>query len=149
MRNAELPSELVSITFNRTIMKKHFLLIIAIALFVAFAFTSCDTATGQGTGWGAVTGAVLGAATTGDARGAAVGALIGANTGALIGASIDEADAVRYGPRPRGGFPYARPTERPGFYVSPYPPHQIYNLRHVPHGGLVEDAVGGGYFRKP
>jgi len=130
-------------------MKKHFLLIIAIALFVAFAFSSCDTATGQGAGWGAVTGAVLGAAATGDARGAAVGALIGANTGALIGASIDEADAVRYGPRPRDGFPYARPTERPGFYVSPYPPHQIYNLRHVPHGGLVEDAVGGGYFRKP
>jgi predicted small secreted protein len=149
MRDAELPSEFVSITFNRTIMKKHFLLIIAIALFVTFAFTSCDTATGQGAGWGATTGAILGAAATGDVRGAAVGALIGANTGALIGASIDEADAVRYGPRPRGGFPYAQPTERPGFYVSPYPPHQIYNLRHVPHGGLVEDAVGGGYFRKP
>jgi predicted small secreted protein len=149
MRNAEPPSEPVSITFASDIMKKHFLLIISIALFIAFAFSSCDTATGQGAGWGAVTGAVLGAATTGDARGAAVGALIGANTGALIGASIDEADAVRYGPRPRGGFPYAQPTERPGFYVSPYPPHQIYNLRHVPHGGLVEDAVGGGYFRKP
>jgi predicted small secreted protein len=135
--------------FQSTIMKKHFLLIIAIALFVAFAFTSCDTATGQGAGWGATTGAILGAAATGNVRGAAVGALIGASTGALIGASIDEAEAVRYGPRPRGGFPFARPTETPGFYVSPYPPHQIYNLRHVPHGGLVEDAVGGGYFRKP
>src|SRR5258708_5515856 len=146
MRGAELPSEFVSITFNRTIMKKHFLLIIAIALFVAFAFASCDTATGQGAGWGATTGAILGAAATGNVRGAAVGALIGANTGALIGASIDEAEAVRYGPRPRGGFPYASPTATPGFYVSPYPPHQIYNLRHVPHGGLVEDAVGGGYF---
>jgi predicted small secreted protein len=130
-------------------MKKHFLLIIAIALFVAFAFSSCDTATGQGAGWGATTGAILGAAATGNVRGAAVGALIGANTGALIGASIDEAEAVRYGPRPRGGFPYASPTDTPGFYVSPYPPHQIYNLRHVPHRGLVEDAVGGGYFRKP
>jgi predicted small secreted protein len=149
MRDADPPSEFVSITFNRTIMKKHFLLIIAIALFVAFAFTSCDTATGQGAGWGATTGAILGAAATGNVRGAAVGALIGANTGALIGASIDEAEAVRYGPHPRGGFPYAEPTERPGFYVSPYPPHQIYNLRHVPHGGLVDDAVGGGYFRKP
>src|SRR5438045_2435705 len=146
MRGAELPSEFVSITFNRTIMKKHFLLIISIALFVAFAFTSCDTATGQGAGWGATTGAVLGAAATGNVRGAAVGALIGANTGAIIGASIDEANAVRYGPPPRGGFPFAQPTERPGFYVSPYPPHQIYNLRHVPPGGLVEDAVGGGYF---
>ena len=130
-------------------MKKHILVAISIALFVAFAFTSCETATGQGAGWGAATGAVLGAVATGDTRGAAVGVLIGAHTGAVIGASIDEAEAVRYGPRPRGGFPHGRPTERPGFYVSPYPPHQVYNLRHVPHGGLVDDAVGGGYFRKP
>jgi predicted small secreted protein len=135
--------------FQTAIMKKNFLLILAVALFVAVAFTSCDTATGQGAGWGATTGAILGAAATGHARGAVVGALIGANTGALIGASIDEAHAVRYGPRPRGGYPFAEPTERPGFYVSPYPPHQIYNLRHVPPGGLVEDSVGGGYFRKP
>jgi predicted small secreted protein len=149
MRDAEPPSEFVSIAFNRTIMKKNILLIISIALFVAFAFTSCETATGQGAGWGAATGAILGAAASGRAEGAVVGALIGANTGAIIGASIDEANAVRYGPPPRGGFPFAEPTERPGFYVSPYPPHQIYNLRHVPHGGLVEDAVGGGYFRKP
>ena len=129
--------------------KKNILPAIAVALFVAFALTSCDTATGQGAGWGAATGAVLGAAVTGDAEGAAVGALIGANTGALIGASIDEADAVRYGPRPSGGFPFARPTETPGLYVSPYPPHRVYNLRHVPHGGLVEDRAGRGYFRKP
>ena len=124
----------------------------------ALALNSCDTYAGQGAGYGAAagaiiggatTGAVLGAAASGNARGAAVGALIGANTGAIIGASIDEAEAVRYGPPPRGGFPFARPTERPGFYVSPYPPHQVYNLRHVPHGGLVEDEVGGGYFRKP
>ncbi|MEY2506831.1 MAG: hypothetical protein QOH01_1160, partial [Verrucomicrobiota bacterium] len=25
----------------------------------------------------------------------------------------------------------------------------VYNLRRVPHGALVEDSVGGGYFRKP
>jgi predicted small secreted protein len=132
-------------------MKKNFLLILAIALFVAVAFSSCETATGQGAGWGAATGAVLGGLTSRhhSAEGAAIGALIGANTGAIIGASIDEANADRYGPRPRGGFPFARPTERPGFYVSPYPPHRVYNLRHVPHGGLVEDEAGGGYFRKP
>lgn len=132
-------------------MRKNLLPMIAVALFLAVAFTSCETATGQGAGWGAATGAVLGGLTSRhhSVEGAAVGALIGANTGALIGASIDEANAVRYGPRPREGFPFARPTERPGFYISPYPPHQIYNLRHVPHGGLVDDAVGGGYFRKP
>jgi len=132
-------------------MKKNLLPIIAVALFIAVAFTSCETATGQGAGWGAATGAILGGLTShhNPAEGAAVGALIGANTGALIGASIDEANAVRYGPAPRGGFPFARPTETPGFYVSPYPPHRVYNLRHVPHGGLVDDEVGGGYFRKP
>jgi len=132
-------------------MKKNFLPMLAIALFIAVAFTSCDTATGQGAGWGAATGAVIGGLTShhNSAEGAAIGALIGANTGAIIGASIDEANAVRYGPRPRGGYPFAQPTETAGFYVSPYPPHRVYNLRHVPHGGLVEDEVGGGYFRKP
>ena len=132
-------------------MKKNFLPILAVALFVAVAFTSCDTATGQGAGWGAATGAIIGGLTShhDPAEGAAIGALIGANTGAIIGASIDEAHAVRYGPRPCGGFPFARPTETPGFFVSPYPPHRVYNLRHVPPGGLVEDEVGGGYFRKP
>ena len=130
-------------------MKKKILPMIAVALFVAVAFTSCETATGQGAGWGAATGAVIGGLASGRAEGAAVGALIGANTGAMIGASIDEAEAVRYGPRPHDGFPLARPTDRPGFYLSPYPPHQVYNLRHVPHGGLVDDPVGGGYFRKP
>src|SRR2546430_820988 len=53
MREPEPPSEFISDIFIRTIMKKHILLIISIALFVAFAFTSCDTATGQGAGWGA------------------------------------------------------------------------------------------------
>ena len=130
-------------------MKKNLLPIIAVALFIGVAFTSCETATGTGALWGAATGAVLGAAASGNVRGAAVGALIGTHTGAIIGSEIDAAEAVRYGPPPRGGFPFARPTERTGFYVSPYPPHQVYNLRHVPHGGLVEDAVGGGYFRKP
>ena len=130
-------------------MKKNLLPIIAVALFVAVAFTSCETATGQGAGWGAATGAVLGAVAGGHVEDAAVGAIIGANTGALIGASIDEANAVRYGPRPRGGYPFAQRTERPGLYVSPYPPHRVYDLRHVPHGGLVEDQAGGGYFRKP
>lgn len=130
-------------------MKKKNLLIASLLSFASLALTSCDTATGTGAGWGAATGAVLGAAITGDVRGAAVGAVVGATRGALIGAAIDEAEAVRYGPRPRGGFPYGRRTDTPGFYQSPFPPHQIYNLRGIPHGGLVEDRVGGGYFRKP
>ena len=130
-------------------MKTNYLLAGSLLLLTALAFTSCDTATGQGAGWGAATGAVLGAAATGDVRGAVAGAIIGADTGAVIGASIDEEQAVRYGPRPRGGFPYGRGTGTRGLYQSPYPPHQVYDLRGIPHGGLVEDRVGGGYFRKP
>jgi len=132
-----------------TIMKKNNFLFVLALLFSSFAFASCDTATGRGAGWGAATGAVLGAAATGDVRGAVAGLIIGADTGALIGASIDEEQAVRYGPRPRGGFPYGRSTGTRGLYQSPYPPHQVYDLRGMPHGGLVEDRVGGGYFRKP
>jgi predicted small secreted protein len=148
MRGGDLSSDLSQINLMAHTMKKN-LLIISALLFASFVFTSCDTATGRGAGWGAGTGAILGAAATGDVRGAAVGAVIGADTGAMIGASIDEAQAVRYGPRPRGGYPYGRRTDTVGFYRSPYPPHRIYNLRGIPHGGLVEDSVGGGYFRKP
>lgn len=130
-------------------MKANSLFIVSALALSALSLSSCETPTGQGAGWGAATGAVLGAAATGDVRGAATGALIGATTGAIIGASIEEDQALRYGPKPRGGFPFGRRTETPGFYQSPYPPYQIYNLRGIPHGGLVEDRVGGGYFRKP
>lgn len=130
-------------------MKANNLFIVSALTLSALALSSCETPTGQGAGFGAAAGAVLGAAATGDVQGAATGALIGATTGAIIGASIEEDQAMRYGPRPRGGFPYARRTETPGFYRSPYPPHQIYNLRGIPHGAVVDDRVGGGYFRKP
>lgn len=130
-------------------MKANSLFIVSTLALTACALSSCETPTGQGAGFGATAGAILGAAATGNVRGAATGALIGATTGAIIGASIEEDQAARYGPKPRSGFPYARRTETPGFYQSPYPPYQIYNLRGIPHGGLVEDRVGGGYFRKP
>lgn len=130
-------------------MKKNSLLMVSAFAFTSLALTSCETPTGQGAGFGATAGAILGAAATGTVRGAATGAIIGATTGAIIGASVEEDEAVRYGPRPRGGFPYGHRTDTPGFYESPYPPYRIYNLRGIPHGGLVEDRVGGGYFRKP
>ena len=84
-------------------------------LLIAVALTSCDTATGRGAGWGAATGAVIGAAATGDVYGAASGAIVGANTGALIGASIDEAEAVRYGPGRTADFRLAAEPTPPGF----------------------------------
>jgi hypothetical protein len=130
-------------------MKANSFFLVSAVTLTALTLSSCDTPTGQGAGYGATAGAILGAAATGNVRGAATGALIGATTGAIIGASIEEDQAIRYGPRPRSGFPYGHRTETPGFYQSPYPPYQIYNLRGIPHGGLVEDRVGGGYFRKP
>ena len=130
-------------------MKANNLLTISALTLSALAVTSCETPTGQGAGWGAATGAVLGAAATGDVRGAATGAVIGATTGAIIGASIEEDQAIRYGARPHGGYPFGRRTQTPGFYQSPYPPYQIYNLRGIPHGAIVDDRVGGGYFRNP
>src|SRR4051812_32816675 len=103
-----------------------FLIIPALAL-TALAFSSCETATGQGAGFGAAAGAILGGVASGDASGAATGAIIGATTGAIIGASVDEANANRYGTRPHSGYPYGHRTDTPGFYQSPYPPHQVYN----------------------
>src|SRR5437762_9009254 len=137
MRAADLPSDLFLNHSSKLIMKNNNnILMVSALLLGSFALTSCDTATGQGAGWGAATGAVLGAAATGRGEGAAVGALIGASTGAIIGASIDETRAVRYGPPPDGGYPLGRRTEMHGFYRSPYPPHQVYDLRGVPQGSL-------------
>jgi predicted small secreted protein len=130
-------------------MKKNSFLILAVLALLSVLLTSCDTPSGQGAGFGATAGAIIGAATTGTVRGAVTGAALGAVTGAIIGAQIEEDQAVRYGPRPPGGFPYGRRTDVRGYIESPYPPYQVYDLRGVPHGGLVEDRVGGGYFRKP
>lgn len=130
-------------------MKKNSFLLLAALALASTIFTSCDTPSGQGAGFGATAGAILGAAATGTVRGAVTGAALGAVTGAIIGAQIEEDQAVRYGPRPPGGFPYGRRTDTRGFIQSPYPPYQVYDLRGVPRDGLVEDRVGGGYFRKP
>ena len=130
-------------------MKKQTLFIASTLAFVSFAFTSCDTPTGQGAGWGAVTGAVLGAAATGDARGAAVGALIGAHTGAIIGASVELDERGYYNGHPRDYYPYARSTDTRGVVQSPYPPYALVDVRGIPHGALVRDSTSGRVFRKP
>lgn len=116
---------------------------------ITVGLTSCETPTGQGAGWGAATGALIGAAATGNVQGAATGALIGGASGAIIGAAVEADQANRYGRAPSRGYPYGRSTGTPGYYQSPYPPYQVYNLRGIPHGALVDDRVGGGYFRKP
>jgi hypothetical protein len=148
-------------------MKKITSIIVAAATgFAGLSLTSCETATGRGAAIGAGTGALIGATVAGDGGrydrrgryygrsrgdalgGAIAGAAIGTAAGALIGAAVDESRATRYGERRSGSHPYGRHVGG-GLVESPYPPYQTYDLRGVPRGGLVEDRVGRGYFRKP
>jgi hypothetical protein len=135
-------------------MKMNRLAVVALAAVGAFSFNSCETATGTGALVGAGVGAAIGSNTgghgyyhNGNAGNTIAGAAIGAGAGALIGAAIDANRATRYGP-PRGDYPYGTRIGG-GLVASPYPPHQAYDLRGVPPGGLVDDRVGRGYFRKP
>ncbi|MBA2432998.1 MAG: hypothetical protein H0V56_12935 [Chthoniobacterales bacterium] len=149
-------------------MKKITSVIIAAATgFAGLSLTSCETATGRGAAIGAGTGAAIGAVAAGGSRydrydrygryrgsrgdtlgGALAGAAIGTAAGALIGAAVDESRATRYGDRRSGSYAYGRSVGG-GLVESPYPPYQTYDLRGVPRGGLVEDRVGRGYFRRP
>jgi hypothetical protein len=115
----------------------------------ALGLNSCDTYAGQGAGYGAAAGAIIGGATTGRVRGAAVGAAIGAASGAIIGAAISEEEARRYGPPPAGGYPVARWSGTPGLVISPYSPHNLVDVRGIPHGALVRDPSTGGVFVRP
>ena len=133
----------------QSIMNKYCLSVVSFAFLVSFALTSCETPVGQGAGIGAATGAIIGGAATGHVRGAAIGAAAGAAAGALIGAAVEEDQAARYGPPPSGGYPFARRTGTPGYVYSPYPPHNIIDVRGVPPGELVRDPSTGGIFRKP
>lgn len=131
-------------------MKIKSLAVVASVALGAMALNSCETATGTGALIGAGAGAVLGSGGPHGhgSRGSTIaGAAIGAGAGALIGAAIDADRATAYGPV-RSEYPYGRRVGR-GLVQSPYPPNQVYDLRGVPRGGLVEDRVGRGYFRKP
>ena len=116
---------------------------------VAFVMSSCDTPTGQGAAAGAGAGAIIGnIAGHGGANSTLAGAAIGAATGALIGHAIQEDRARQYGPPPEGGYPFAKPTGRPGMFLSPYT-GRSYDLRGVPPGGLTRDVDTGQLFRRP
>lgn len=129
-------------------MNKRVFTLICGALLAAFGLDSCDTPTGQGAAAGAGAGAIIGGLAGRGPRSAAVGAAIGAATGALIGHAIQEDRARQYGPPPAGGYPFARPAARPGFFRSPYT-GRLYDLRGVPPGGLTRDVDTGQLFRRP
>jgi hypothetical protein len=133
-------------------MKNYFIPAIAAAILLATGLNSCETPAGQGAGFGAftgaATGALIGAAATGTGRGAGIGAGAGALAGALIGAAVAQ-DQAQYYHAPPGGYPYAQRTETAGYVYSPYPPHNVIDVRGVPRGALVRDPSTGGIFRKP
>jgi hypothetical protein len=133
-------------------MNKYCLSAVSAAFLVSFALSSCETyppgqATGLGAGIGAASGALIGAG-AGGGRGAAIGAGAGLLAGALVGAAVD-AENARYYHAPPGGYPFARRAGTPGYVYSPYPPHNIIDVRGVPPGELVRDPSTGGIFRKP
>ncbi|MBV9658865.1 MAG: glycine zipper 2TM domain-containing protein [Verrucomicrobia bacterium] len=118
---------------------------------MSLSLTSCDTATGQGAGYGAAGGAILGGLIGGSTRTAAIGAAAGAATGALIGSQVDanNRDEYYYREHHRRDFPWARPSGRPGFVISPYAPYYEIDVRGIPHGSLVRDPSCGRLFVKP
>lgn len=120
-------------------MKKHQTLMWAAAVLGMAAFSSCSTPAGSGAATGAVAGAVVGGP---------VGAAAGAAGGAIIGAAVGTAEARNYGPMPKGGYPNALPSPNPGMVESPYS-HRMYDVRGVPHGGLVRDVDANKLFRVP
>ena len=133
-------------------MKMKSFAAVLVAAVGAMTLNSGETATGTGALVGAGAGALLSGGHHGHhghrSRGDTIaGAAIGAGVGALIGAAIDAENATAYGPQ-RDEYPYGRRVGR-GLVQSPYPPNQVYDLRGVPRGGLVDDRVGRGYFRKP
>ena len=126
-----------------------FQLAVTLTTVAALSLTSCDTPAGQGAGIGAATGAVIGGLATNRVRGAAAGAAAGAVAGTLIGLAVQESDAEAYGPRPRSGYPEARPTARRGFVQSPYSPFYEIDVQGAPHGALVRDPSCNRLFVNP
>lgn len=103
------------------------------------ALASCNTPTGQGAAAGAIGGAVVGGP---------VGAAVDAAGGAVVGSLVEENQVHLYAKAPSGGDPLARKTDTAGFYRSPYT-NRVYDLRGIPHRGLVRDTDTNQLFRKP
>jgi hypothetical protein len=130
------------------VVNRHMKKYIALALAIATTLTGCQSVAGN-TALGAAAGAAIGALRHGRGEDALKGAAIGAGAGFLGGHALEAerraADARRgqeryYQDGPRGtGLPYARPTDRPGFVRSPYPPYHIIDVRSIPPGAEVMD----------
>ena len=119
--------------------------IVLTSLFLApvLALNSCETATGTGALAGAAGGAALGGLLGGGkGRNIAAGAILGAGTGALVGHMVDRSNANNR------QLPYGRAVGN-GMVESPYAPHNLIDVRGIPHGAVVQDPSTGGRFIKP
>ena len=122
-----------------TSMKTYRLIALSALTGLIAGLMGCGTPAGKGAAAGAATGAVVGEP---------VGAAVGAAGGAIIGAAIGESEATNYGPVPKAGYPVATPAGQPGMVRSPYT-GRLYDVRAVPHGGLVRDVDVNKVFRRP
>ncbi len=129
-------------------MKTYQIRLAAFSLLAAsgLSLTGCETP-GRGAETGAIAGGVIGALATGRLRGALVGAAVGAGTGALIG-EANKQDRERYYAE-NGPYPYARPSEYPGYVLSPYRPHNLIDVRGIPPGARVMDPSCDRVFLNP
>lgn len=135
------------VQLTKSLMKKPIWILSGVAM-AALALNSCESPTGAGAGYGAAAGAIIGGAATGNVRGAAIGAAAGAATGALVGHAVQVQRESRCGPPPAGGWPFARYTNTPGVFRSPYTGRR-YDLSGVPPGQLTRDVDTGQCFRRP
>jgi hypothetical protein len=119
------------------------------ALLVAsFGLTACETP-----GQTALLGAAIGSV-AGSGRHTIRNAAIGAGAGYLAGKIIqdrrrdDDYYDDGYDRAPVRSRPYAEPTDRRGFVISPYSGNVI-DVRGIPHGAHVEDPSVGRVFINP
>lgn len=130
-------------------MKKSPALICLVPVF-ALTFAGCESS-GDSALAGAAAGAALGGLIGGSGHDALHGAAIGAGAGYLIGKLVRHEREHRYyreGDYYRN-LPYAEPTERYGFVVSPYRPHNLIDVRGIPHGAQVLDPSCNRAFINP
>jgi hypothetical protein len=122
--------------------------LVCLSLLTALTFSGCESS-GDNALAGAAAGAAIGGLLHGRGTDALRGAAIGAGAGYLIGKIVKherherERRYYRDGEYVEGGYyddlPYARPTNRYGFVTSPYEPHNLIDVRGIPHGAQVLD----------
>lgn len=141
---------------------RKFIPVISLGLVTVMAFSACESS-GDNALAGAAVGAAIGGLIHGSGRDAVRGAAIGAGAGYLIGKLVRHERRERerryyedryYGPEEAeyersGKYPTARMTDRYGYVISPYPPHNTIYIRGIPPGAKVIDPSCNRIFITP